>query len=602
MGVFDRITFRSSESGQFESSARSIANRVNWDTRTLVPGRGDYSAVKPWENIDPTRAREYSVWYRALVILSTSAGAMEIDVKSIEEEDGGRKFTSAFDHPAFWPICIQANAEETAAKARARMVWIAAQHGHAYAGIVRSTGKPNQIIPFAPYQARPQRIKGKLWYEVDPYRTTADADYESNPEKTRYLPAEDVIDISLPSCDGMSPDEPWYNARMALHEGHAGGRVRSARSVNSGRPRIALTTDQALKVETIKRIKEEYPAMHSGLDDQIIPLILDLGLKPLPIPYQPEYAAEEALNAINIRQISNFTGVPSTMLGDIDSRTNNSLENDIKQYFEFGVGVWLGLFEPEYEAKFLSPAERRYRKMRISFNRKTTRFADTKVMAELIRSLGAGAPVAKINEIRGEILGWTAIDDPDAKKLLIPKNMGDQGGADNQPSNPAGNQPGNQASILASEKIHDKDDSETKVFQSGLENIGETIPHKCGLSKTGGLAVTKLIAQKITKRIATEAERKAGSDSVFMQFAGTNLETIYPSYVVPDFNALAEDGGIWEGKDHQAIASRWLGECKEGLLDLAGMAKKGELDTVVKDRIHEFVSRMPDRLIEILSE
>lgn len=565
MAVIDRLSFTRQSSGPEAtwSGGGSIARRINWDNRTLRPGHGGNDASRPWDNMTPEKAREFPAWYRALIILSTAVGGMEINLNEVEMEDGGKKLNPGYDHPSFWPICVQANNEETAATARARQVWIAAQHGASYAGILRQVGKPIQIIPFAPYQCWPERINGEKWFLLDPNRDGPTM--EPDTKRMRKLRPEDVIEIALPSNDGFFPDEPWNVGRMTLHEGHAGSRVRSARATNSGRPRLALTTDQALNDQSVARIREEFTALHTGLDDQVIPAILDRNLKPLPLAYSPEYQAESELYGISLRGIQNLTGVPATLLGDNDGRSYNAFESDIKMLYEFGLGPWLNSLEDQYKAKLLSPQERRRRETEICFDRQTTKFADTKTMAELIRALGAGAPIAKINEIRAKF-GMSALDDPEAKKLLLPKNMGEDG-VDNTPKDSKGASPGR--------------------------------PRLAAVS-TGGIEATRLIGEKIVRRMSHEAARKASVVKAYMEYAGDLAEN-YTSLAESDFRALAGDGGIWVGKDVPAVAKSFIAECREQLLELAGQAKSGQLSAVVDKGLPGFCYRMPDRLIAILT-
>jgi len=592
MAFFNRLRLKSkSQSGSgsgFETSYRatgSIANRVRWDTRQLVPGQDSGTGSKPWDSITPTDALQYPAWYRACMILSTSVFGMEIDVKEIVDEQGSKKMTEAYDHPAYWPICIQANEEETAQEARCRMTWIRAQYGAAYAGILRRSGKPIEIIPFAPYQCWPERINGQKWYIVDPYRSVYANPYQQDPSyqpditKMRKLLPSDVIDLSNPSDDGFYPMETWFAGRMAIHEGVAGSKIRSARASNSGRPRVALTTPQALNEKTVQRIREEFPIIHQGIDDQVVPAILDCDLKPTSIPYQPEYTAESVLHGLNLREISNLTGVPSTFLGDPDSRSYNAFEYDVKNFYEWGIGPYLNNFENQYKAKMLAAQERKRKSICVSFDRQTTKFADTKTMAELIRALGAGAPIATINEIRQKLF-ISASDDPEAKKLYFPKNMG-AGGADNQTTNPNKKNPGNPGRNV---------ETIIEVPEVATPPIGGATNRNASI----------LVVRKIVKRMANESSSRSKVERSYMDFVGQEIETKYREYVLSDLNELAKDGGVFEGKNVNAIADKFIAECKDQLLEMAGMAKKGQLESVVKSNIELFSDKMPARFMEIL--
>lgn len=579
MGVFDRLAFRSRTDAPSAVSYGygGLARRVDFDTRTLIPGQYDGGgSARAWDRLSPEAALCYPAWYRAVIILSTAMRGMRIDLKRVEDEDGGTKFIPGKDHAAFWPLCIQANDEETAASFRGRMTYIMCQYGSAYARIVRRSGKPIQLIPYCPYECWPEREGGKKVFKVEPNRVDWDAPIDE--KRVRTLSPDDVFEMALPSLDGYYPEEPYRVGRMTLYAGLAGERVRAARAINSGRPRIALTTEKSLNDTTIKRIRAEFPAFHSGEDDRIVPAVLDQDLKIQSIPYQPEYAAEVELNNINTRDVSNLTGVPATFLGDADGRSYNSLEADLAYFYEFGLGIYLDSFEDQAAAKMLDPGERRNRSIDISFDRQTTKFADTKTMGELIRALGAGAPIARINEIRAKF-GMSALEDEEAKKLYFPKNMG-TGGENNQGGdNPPGN-PGKSASAQIPHEIP----------------ANERLP-----AGSRGLATTKMIARKIATRAGKEAGRKAGDGRAYMAFAGGEFETTYLQAVTADFAALKEDFAGWENREPAAVAATWLAEGRAALLALAE-CKPGELDAKVNAAIPAFVDTMTGRLPALLAE
>lgn len=561
MGVIDRIRFGTvgspaavtgPEAAQY--GKMSVIDRLTWDNRLGYVLNKSPVTAKPWDALTAFDARNYPAWYRALVILSTGTFGMPIDVKRVEESDGKIKLLPGNDHEAYWPICIQANSEETASAARSRMVWIAAQYGAARAGIVRSQGKPIQIVPFQPYQCWPERIDGEKFYMVDPYGMKG-VDNSS----LRKLKPEDVIEISLPCDDGYYPDEPYYIGRMALHEGVSGARVRSARATNSGRPKMALTTDQILNEARVKRLREEFPVIHSGLDDQVVPAILDGGLKPMPIPYQPEYQAENVLYGIGLRAVSQLSGVPSVLLGDVEGMSYQSLEQFIRLFYTTGLGVWLDQLEDQYKAKLLKPDERRWNRTQIKFDRNVERFADTKTMGDLIRVLGAGAPVAEINEIRAKI-GMSALDDPIANQLHLPKNMG-EGGQNNLPTNPSENNRGRPPSASKS-----------------------------------GIKVAGMVFKRYCRRIGQEACRKSSNAKAFMEYAD-NLPNAYKKQVFGEFKVLAEDTECWKGKDSNKIAEAFLSECKEWLLDIAGQVHAKDLSALVHKKAIEFEAEFPAKFI-----
>lgn len=378
-------------------------------------------AIKPWDLISARDLYEYPPMYRAMTLLSTSVAKIPCAVKTVQTIDGYEKKTVDREHRSFYPIAIQGNREQTAMVVKAQMVWNAVENGASCAGIIDSkvSGK-RELLPFMPGDWWKERIDGELYYILDLGQT-------GNPDNMRKLRPAEVFELTMPQPDGLQPVAPWWAARRAIYEGLRGGEVRSARAANKGRPHLAFTTDVALQDKTLRRIQTDIANIHSGLDENMVPMILDNGLKPTQLQYAADQKNESDLWRIPVSDISNITGVPVSMLGDFDAGGYDSLEADVKKFYEFGVSPWLAAHDDEANAKMLTQEERESGNKIIEHQPNPFRGLDSKTLMEVARGLTGGAPTALINETRSILFGWGPLDDKVANELLIPKNMGDDG-------------------------------------------------------------------------------------------------------------------------------------------------------------------------------
>lgn len=379
-------------------------------------------ASKPWDTVDPCMGYEYPPMYRALILLSTAVSMIPCSVKKVTTVDGGyEKKVTDREHKSFYPLALQGNREQTASQVTAQMMWNAVENGASCAALIDSkVSGHREMLPFMPGDWWKQRIDGELWYILDLGQT-------GNDKTMRKLRPSEVFELTLPQPDGLQPVAPWWAARRAIYEGLRGSEVRSARAANKGRPHMALVTDQVLNDKTIRRVQSDIANVHSGIEENMVPLILDAGMKPAQLQYAADQKSESELWRIPVSDVSNITGVPVSMLGDFDAGGYASLEADVKKFYEFGVSPWVAAYDDQANAKMLTEEERISGSHRIEHLANPFRGVDSKTLIEMARAMTAGAPVAVINEVRSNLFGWGPLDDKMANELTMPKNMGDDG-------------------------------------------------------------------------------------------------------------------------------------------------------------------------------
>lgn len=494
----------------------------------------DADAALPGDRLRRDDALTYSPWYRAVTILSNVVGQTPLEVKTVRRTEDGTEKRTDLGHRSYWPLRHQANDEETAQSYLTRMVYYASMDGSALARIVQGETSP-EFVPVLPLHWRPERRRGVLYYRVNPVLPLSDVTPDGN-SYDQLLRPDEVIVIKGPSPDGLLGLATAYLARHALYEGLSGSRVRSARAKNAGRPAIVLSTDQALTEAAVKRYREDFWRIHSGFDSAGKPAILDRGMTATSLPYAPEYQAEQALAMLPIRDVANFTGVPSSLIGDVE-RPFESMEMEDANLIKYGIGPWWNIIEDEKRAKLLSEEDRRRESRTIEFDRSHAIWADVKSQSEAIKTALGGAPHETINEVRAR-KGLPPRPEPEARKLLIPANIG-QGGGQNQPTDPAAPSPG----------------------------------------RPRGRA--EMAAEAAARRLCAQVSRKASTVAGFMEFTGRLVEDYQP--VVSGILAEAGHGNA------DAAAGRMLAACHAAMLELAGRVKN-------QRDLHAEAIKLTDRL------
>lgn len=504
--LIERLTWRRgfSAASEEEILTGTAHPRVNYNRALLspfAPGEG----TDP-DSLVPDDCYLYSPWWRAVVVVGFLFARTPLQVKRISRTKSGESKEPDREHPSYYCLTGQANLRYTAGEMKFRLMQMMLTHGTGRAIIERRPASKggNRIHPTLPGELEFRISDGEPWY----FRVSNFDEADAEKRFDAAFPARDVLDLTLLRArNGLAVLPPWYHARYSVAEGIGGTKVRSVRAKNGGRPAIALTTAQTVTKETRERIQQDFAAKHGGYDKSGYPIVLGNDLKVETLSYSPDYAAESALARIPIRDVSNFTGVPSSLLGDDEGDSGESLESKIRSFYQFGMGLYLWAMADQCNAKLLEEKERRDETHVCEHTIPKLEWATVKDLADLIRAYGAGTPVMTPNNIRNAI-GEPPLAEAEADKLHIPKNIG-QDGQNNTPA------PG-----------------DTKPAGRPRQRAAEAL-------------------ETIVKRTVQAAERQASSGKRYFQFCSAIPADADLNRVVDD--ALAEAGIAREGAAKAAV-------------------------------------------------
>lgn len=262
--------------------------------------------------------------------------------------------------------------------------------GNAYARVDRrSDGSIISLTPVRPDIMLVERVRGGAlryrWYDDG----TQDED-EANMLHIRGIGGDPL--------GGMSP-LTW--ARNTFGTAQAIERAAGKTFSNGVRPSGVMVKEGTpftapQRVEAERLLREKYTgAMNAG-----VPMLLDNGLKWLPITFNPEDAQMLESRGFSVEEICRIFGVPPFMVGHTEKVTSfgSGLEQQILGFQKFTLRKRLKKIEQAVR-KQLMTAEDRLAGYSVSFNLEDLLRADTKARAEFYKTM-TDIKAYTINDVR----------------------------------------------------------------------------------------------------------------------------------------------------------------------------------------------------------
>lgn len=456
-------------------------------------GRPASSGVR----VNAETALTYSPWWRGLNLIARTVGRVPLNTFT----KAGKAKTLATKHPAYFLLRRKPNPYQTAYQFRMQLTGHAASRGNGYAMIDRVGQRPTGLWPLDPSQVTivKEPAAKKLWYVVTP------SDGSSPSVK---LDSTEILHVRGFSSDGICGLSVVDKAREHLGLGMGGVKYQSIFFKNGARPSVLLETPQAANEKVVKEVQGMWDRMNSGLDNMHRTAILWNGLKANTLSFSADDSKIIETRNISARDVANFLGLPIHKVGDTSRTAYASLEQENMSCLDDAYEPWLTEWECECWDKLLTEDEKRGDQFEIEFDRDRLVQGDSTARANYFRTALGGAPWMTRNEVRGEE-GLDPVEGGD--EIIDPKNMG-QGGADNQPTNPA--------------------DSNVK-------------PEGANVGDEAARAVIADAERRARKRVAVHAERAAKTPRKFLEWIDGLVEThgealraiLLPAYSLTDGNA-----------------------------------------------------------------
>lgn len=266
----------------------------------------------------------------------------------IRVENGRR--SRADDHPVAALLNVRANDWQTGMEFRETLTMHAAlcHGGFAFKNMVR--GRVAELIPLLP-----QRVEVKQ----DP-RTFA-LTYEYRPEDAPpfVIPRDQILHLRGPSWNGFTGLQMLRLAREALGLSLALEEHSSRLHSNGARPGGILTTEQHLKAEQVKEIKEAWDRAVGGLGNAFNTAVMTGGMKFVPMAMTGVDAQTIEQRVRQVEEVCRFFRVSPTMVWQTDkTATYASAEQFFLAHVKYTVLPWCRRWEGVIRRDLLGENER----------------------------------------------------------------------------------------------------------------------------------------------------------------------------------------------------------------------------------------------------
>lgn len=196
-----------------------------------------------------------------------------------------------------------------------------------------------KVLPFS--NVDPTKTRTQTFYAH--YGTAANV---ASQMPVYLIPEEDVVHFRTYNPDntirGLSPLEPL---RQTILNEDSTRRAAESFWKNGARPGVALTHPKTLSLEAAQRLRENWDALHAGVDRTGNTAVLEEGMKPEIIPLNMEEAQYIATRRINREEVCACWDVPPPAVGIHDRSTFNNVQELLRAVYRDTMPPHLGLME-----------------------------------------------------------------------------------------------------------------------------------------------------------------------------------------------------------------------------------------------------------------
>ena len=307
------------------------------------------------------------------------------------------------DHPYFWLLNEQPDAEISAAVFWEYLVSSRLFYGDAFAEIIRPSYFSNKVSGFKahhPLRVSPFRDSsdGSLFYRIQPLIGPS---YVRSPS--------DMIHIPSLGFDGLtSPSPITWAAMQAVGTSIATAEYNARFFSNGARPDFALKSKGSINAEQANLLRETWAQRHMGAQRSHLPAVLTGGLEIEQLTMSAADSQILATSSWNLEEICRVLGVPPFMVGSTEKSTSwgSGQENMGRAFVKYTLLRDLRKIEQELNRKLWPVREKFF----VKFDVTDIERSDLKTENEALRiALGrAGEP------------GWMSINDVRKAKMLPP--------------------------------------------------------------------------------------------------------------------------------------------------------------------------------------
>lgn len=180
-------------------------------------------------------------------------------------------------------------------------------------------------------------VRGRVWYKF--------------PSISEAVKAEDVIHIRTFSLDGEFGVNPLMLFKETFATAISQTDYVSSFFGNGAHLSGVLETDKVVTPTQEESILTSFNTQNSGPANVGKVAMLQAGLKYKPISVSPKETEFIPVRRANIADISNVTGVPPSLLADLERATFSNIENLNQQFVDYVLRIWCKRIETQFNHK-----------------------------------------------------------------------------------------------------------------------------------------------------------------------------------------------------------------------------------------------------------
>lgn len=307
---------------------------------------GGQSAAGKSVTVD--KALQLSAVWSCVRLLSETIATLPVGF--YEKTADGRQ--SANEHPLYELLHNQPNADMTAVEFWEMIMASLLLWGNAYAEIDRTGKRITSLVPL-----RPERMKVDLSNSGEPIYT-----YRDWPSGlSRNIDERDIMHIRAFSTNGIMGLSPISYARQTLGLAMATDEASAKVFKNGMRPSGVLSMDQILKKEQRNEVRDSMVEQFAGSMNAGKMMVLEAGMKFLPVDLNPEDAQMLQSRAFNIEEICRWFRVWPGLIGHSaqgQTMWGSGVEQMLIGFLTFSLRPWLTRIEQAVRKSLLAPGER----------------------------------------------------------------------------------------------------------------------------------------------------------------------------------------------------------------------------------------------------
>lgn len=309
-----------------------------------TPEAGNHPSRSP-VSVTQDSALTLSATWACINILAGTISSLPVRFYDVND-DG--TFSENRKHPLSSMFRGKVNRYQNRVEFWQTMVAQDALHGNAYA-LIQKNGR-GEIIGLMPLMSAQMEVTLKAEGGDILYRY-------NNGRETRVFEESQIWHLRSMG-NGIIGYSPLSFGRNSIGIGLAAEGRMSKIFANGAKPAGILQTNEVLKPDQRKAIKENFNEMAEGTEDTLF--VLEHGFDYKQISMSPKDIELLSSRSFQLKDVCRYFGVPSVLINDMDSTTTwgSGIQEIIEGFYKFTIRPYLERYEASINCVLLKPAER----------------------------------------------------------------------------------------------------------------------------------------------------------------------------------------------------------------------------------------------------